>query len=400
MMLRPKRDKLSSLVSGYYEYLPDGYDGVKKFPLIVFMHGLGHIGNGDSDLYVLATMALPAYLNEGMEIPFVVIMPQCSAWPGGGTVKDVIDYSVKNYAIDSGRIYVTGMSMGGAVTWEFAGQYPDIAACIVPVCPAYATDEAGLQKIAKAGLGVIGYHAKDDTIPYAYTEKPITRLNEIGINPKAEMTLYERGGHNIWDGVYEPDNKLYDQLLKYKRNAAMELKIKAHEEKYLTHTYGGVSSVAMIYGPYSSNDPRFKIGNTTEQNVYEQERWGDFFYTIPIANGQYSINMKFAELFYNSKGDRKFNVIINGKKVLSDYDILGEVPKFTAIEKLFITNVTDGIIKIEFTNGAKIAEIIISSSDVSAPPPPPPPPSQVKTEAEFIYPGGKYTLTTDGRWTK
>jgi hypothetical protein len=396
-MLTSRKNNLSSLVAGFYEYLPTGYDGVKKFPLIVFMHGHGHIGNGDSDLYVLATMALPAYLNKGMQIPFVVVMPQCSAWPTAGTVKDVIDYAVKNYAIDTERIYVTGMSMGGAVTWEFAGQYPDIAACVVPVCPAYATDEAGLQKIAKAGLKVIGYHAKDDTVcGYASTERPVNRLNELGITPKAEMTLYEKGGHNIWDGVYEPANNLYDTLLKYKRNAAMELKIKSYETKYLTHLRGGISSIDMIYGANSISDPRFKIQNTTEQGVYQYERWGDFFYEIPVDNGSYIIVLKFAELFYNKKGDRKFNVVINGQKVLSDYDILAEVPKFTAIEKTFVADVTNGILKIEFSDGAKISEIIVSGSDAPAPPPP----NQIKTEAEFTFPGGKYILFTDGKWIK
>ena len=104
--------------------------------------------------------------------------------------------------------------------------------------------------------------------------------------------------------------------------------------------------------------------------------------------------MKFAEIWFNKPGDRKFNVEVNGLRVLDNFDMIAEAGKFTAIIKTFTATSINNQLVIKFSNNAKIAAIDITEGET------PPPPNQVKVEAEFIYPGGKYTLTTDGRWTK
>src|SRR5690606_2662938 len=40
------------------------------------------------------------------------------------------------------------------------------------------------------------------------------------------------------------------------------------------------------------------IQGTAEQNLYPNERWGNWTYAIPVANGRYDVRLHFAELYY------------------------------------------------------------------------------------------------------
>ena len=58
-------------------YLPDGYPGAPDaapWPLILFLHGAGQRGE---ELSLAVTEGLPAKLEGGDELPFVVVVPQC-----------------------------------------------------------------------------------------------------------------------------------------------------------------------------------------------------------------------------------------------------------------------------------------------------------------------------------
>jgi hypothetical protein len=207
----------------------------------------------------------------------------------------------------------------------------------------------------------------------------------------AEMTIMETGGHNIWDYVYDPALGLYDKMFTYIKGAStmpVKLTITSKDTRYLSQTRGGESSTVSLYGA-----PK-QIANTKEQELYQYERWGDFGYTIPVPAGKYTLTMKFAEIWFNKPGDREFNVEVNGLRVLDNFDMIAEAGKFTAIIKTFTATSINNQLVIKFSNNAKIAAIDITEGET------PPPPNQVKVEAEFSFPGGKYTLTTDGRWTK
>src|SRR5689334_5824806 len=67
------------------------------------------------------------------------------------------------------------------------------------------------------------------------------------------------------------------------------------------------------------------IVNSQDMAIYRSGRaglYGDFAYNIPVANGSYNVTLHFAEIQYWNKGDRIFNVAINGAQVLTNFDIL------------------------------------------------------------------------------
>ncbi|HMC85357.1 MAG TPA: PHB depolymerase family esterase, partial [Chitinophagaceae bacterium] len=135
---------VSPQIGGFYKALPARYDSTtKKYPLLVFLHGIGELGNGTTDLSKVLVNAVPKLLNQknfppqftvsGANYSFIVINPQFKAWPAATDVNAMIDYAIAHYRVDTSRIYVAGLSMGGGNTWDYGVAYPNRVAAIVPI---------------------------------------------------------------------------------------------------------------------------------------------------------------------------------------------------------------------------------------------------------------------------
>jgi hypothetical protein len=89
--------------------------------------------------------------------------------------------------------------------------------------------------------------------------------------------------------------------------------------------------------------------------VYQHARAGIFSYTIPglTSGSQYSVLLHFAETYFTAKGDREFNVAINGTTVLTNLDIYATVGANAALLETFTATAnSSGDIGIAFTVGA------------------------------------------------
>lgn len=131
-----------------------------------------------------------------------------------------------------------------------------------------------------------------------------------------------------------------------------------------------------------SNQNIVDIAGTDYDELYKTERSSDdvagsFSYNIPVPNGNYSVWLHFAEIWFGATGgsgtagaagDRVFSVNIEGAPALTDYDIIAEVGTMTAIKKLFHTMVGDGMLNIDFSakaNRPKVSAIeVLSPGDV------------------------------------
>jgi len=95
--------------------------------------------------------------------------------------------------------------------------------------------------------------------------------------------------------------------------------------------------------------------NAAPMAVYQHARSGVSTYTIPglTANSQYTVLLHFAETYFTAKGDREFNVAINGTSVLTNLDIYGIVGVNAALLETFTATAnSSGQIVIAFTAGA------------------------------------------------
>jgi hypothetical protein len=104
----------SSATISYLLYLPQGYGSGRagRWPLILFLHGMGERG---SDLEALKRHPLPEMLETRGDFPFIVVSPQltddCYAWDGRIELLDALITEVQGkYSVDPRRIYLTGLS--------------------------------------------------------------------------------------------------------------------------------------------------------------------------------------------------------------------------------------------------------------------------------------------------
>ena len=101
------------------------------------------------------------------------------------------------------------------------------------------------------------------------------------------------------------------------------------------------------------------ISGTTDDRLYQSERYGSFSYSIPLPNGNYTVLLRFAEIYRSAAGQRVFDVYVEGTKVISGLDIFARVGKNAAYTVSIPTTVGDGKLDIRFST-------IVDNPEVSA----------------------------------
>jgi len=197
----------------YLVQLPKAYHSksYEEWPLILFLHGAGEKGH---ELDIVKRFGPPKIADE-KDLPFVIVSPQC---PFGNRwtllieqLYDILKEVIIKYRVDTKRIYLTGLSMGGFGTWAMAIKFPDIFAAIAPVCggsqPQYA------RKIKHIPCWV--FHGENDkVIPVESSREMVYELNNLNANIK--YTEYKDVGHDSWTPAYN-DSELFEWFLEQKK---------------------------------------------------------------------------------------------------------------------------------------------------------------------------------------
>ena len=239
-----------SISNAYYEYLPQGYSatGSQSYPLLIFVHGEGELGDGSpADLPAVLANGPPMQINEGIfpssftvngqSFSFIVISPQFTVWPADQTLDTVIDYAIQHYNVDQTRIYLTGLSMGGGVVWQYTGNnvtYANRIAAMVPICGASYPDVGRADIIAAGDIPVWATHnLNDPTCPVSYTEGYVANINAAPTppNPLAMETIFNADTHDAWTATYdlsfvtENGLNIYQWMLQFQRGSDVVLPI-------------------------------------------------------------------------------------------------------------------------------------------------------------------------------
>ncbi|MDB6128094.1 MAG: phospholipase/carboxylesterase, partial [Verrucomicrobia bacterium] len=166
----------------YLLYLPKGYrtDARRQWPLLVFFHGRGERG---WNLSFVKRHGPPKLIAQGHTFPFIVVSPQCSGeyWWNYPALEAFVDDIVRRYRVDLGRVYLTGLSMGGFATWALAENAPERYAAIAPVCG------GGEVRLARRlnRLPVWAFHgAKDEIILPKRTTELVSEIKKAGGKPR------------------------------------------------------------------------------------------------------------------------------------------------------------------------------------------------------------------------
>lgn len=201
----------------YLLFLPEGYGASdKKWPLILYLHGASIRGR---NLSKVERYGIPWEAKNRKNFPFIVIAPLC---PSGirwvdmddGCIMGLVDSLLDSLSVDTDRVYVTGVSMGGHGAWYLASRYPERFAAVAPLCGRVDTKWA--EKLVSVPAWVF-HGSKDRVCPIRYSDGIVEALAAGGGNVR--YTVYPGGGHDIVMRTYGND-MLYDWLLAQRKNTA------------------------------------------------------------------------------------------------------------------------------------------------------------------------------------
>jgi dienelactone hydrolase len=232
-------DPATGETMGYRLFVPDNYDPTRSYPLVLFLHGAGERGS-DNEAQLTANQGATIWATpeEQAKHPAFVLAPQSGfnsktqGWTSLSThgqndpfrpqkelvtAYDILEKVRGEFNIDSGRIYVTGVSMGGFGTYTLAIAHPTEFAAIVPICG--GGDPARLATIAKLPIWIF-HAAKDPTVGVGFSRNSVAALKKAGGHPR--YTEYPAGAyfyptaHYSWTSAYA-DADMRDWLFKQSR---------------------------------------------------------------------------------------------------------------------------------------------------------------------------------------
>ncbi len=235
-------------VMPYRYYLPAGYDDSIDYPLVLFLHGSGESGY-DNDRQVRVHIGGLIDKTES-EYPAILVAPQLVLPRGWGPnqpyaidqTPGILAHLIDTLSVDTNRLYLTGLSMGGFGSMEYLRYYhvdqPDVLnfSAVAPM------SGAGLGfGFSPQALGVMNdtptwlFHGSNDpAVPssdsrYSFqllvsadsdplpSPLPPIDFNETALGqPTAVVgdiryTEIVGGGHAIWGPIYN-NNEFYDWM--------------------------------------------------------------------------------------------------------------------------------------------------------------------------------------------
>ena len=151
-----------------------------------------------------------------------MVSPQCpegQRWDND-VVLALLDEVTERYRVDRGRVYLTGLSMGGFGTWSLGLAHPERFAAIAPICGGgdpLALLLADPKKVnALKTLPVWAFHgAKDPVVKLEESQRMVDTLKKFGCK-EVELKVYPEAQHDSWTETYN-NPKLYDWFLAHRR---------------------------------------------------------------------------------------------------------------------------------------------------------------------------------------
>ena len=209
----------------------------QKYPLVVFLHGAGERGidNTAQLQYFPTQMAEPRWRDR---FPCYVLAPQCredrkwvevdwtspsdpvmpeSASEQMQSVVQMIRRTVSDEQIDTSRIYLTGLSMGGFGSFDLGIRHPDWFAAVAPICG--AADPNRMSALKDTPMWIT-HGEQDDVVSVNRGRSAFKALRDAGGHPV--YVEFPGVGHNSWTPVYEDNDGLVPWMFRQARAVAPE----------------------------------------------------------------------------------------------------------------------------------------------------------------------------------
>jgi len=210
----------------YAVFVPKSYrpGTTQKYPVIIFLHGVGEgAGLGEGDLKNLTVGLGPAVARKADTFDFIVIFPQSDGgWnPDSDYTRDMftaLANTAREYPIDPQRVYLTGLSTGGAGTWAIGAKYRDNFAALVPM-GSNGSSPDGAEQLTQ--VAVRAYCSMFGDMFAGWNDQSmVKRIKELNPSANAQFIATPTFGHDCWENVYGGD-ELYAWLKAQRRSAGL-----------------------------------------------------------------------------------------------------------------------------------------------------------------------------------
>ena len=198
---KTQKTTVETTALNYILTAPDDIQPGEKLPLIVFLHGAGERGDDIKlvQIYCVPKLFVANPCHNGIRA--YTLSPQC---PHNKTWIDykkelisLIDTVASSNQVDTERISLCGISMGGFGTWEMAMTYADRFYKIAPLCGGGMNWRAWALK-----MPIRVYHGKlDDVVPICQSEAMVNSIKIQGGD--VDFIVYDDLSHNCWDRAFE-----------------------------------------------------------------------------------------------------------------------------------------------------------------------------------------------------
>ena len=160
----------------FWVYTPEDYEpGGHPLPLVIFLHGRSLCG---TDLNKVKRYGVLNAIERGKIVPAFVLAPQN---PGGSwnpqKLYALLEWMEANYPIDSTRVYVLGMSLGGYGTMDFAGTYPDKIAAAMALCGGTTLRDSQKDGLGRLPLWIM-HGTADRAVPVSCSKTVVEYLQK------------------------------------------------------------------------------------------------------------------------------------------------------------------------------------------------------------------------------
>ncbi|OGQ79531.1 MAG: hypothetical protein A2289_05645 [Deltaproteobacteria bacterium RIFOXYA12_FULL_58_15] len=184
------------------------------YPVLLFLHSAGSRGarHGEHIAHITEFLRV-ASLQHPMYVVAPVV-PRGELWATYGwstehsvmqaeptdnllLTRQLLNQLQAELPIDTERIYVTGVSMGGYGTWEAVQRWPGDFAAAVPICGGGDPTRAN----TLVNMPIWAFHGiDDDVVPVAETRQMIEAIRRGGGEPR--YTEYPAVNHAAWEPAY------------------------------------------------------------------------------------------------------------------------------------------------------------------------------------------------------
>ena len=200
----------------YRVYVPKNYDGKKKMPLILALHGAG----GNQNYFFRDTYGMPDLMEKygfifveplgysrfgaygALLLPRVPVDPDPNALPNPEPkgrpqlspeegakatelsekdVLNVLDIVEKEYNVDRSRVFLMGHSMGGNGTWYLGQKYADKWAAIAPMSSGFGYVDYPLERLKGIPI-MVTVGARDIAMHGPQAQAQVARFKAAGLN--------------------------------------------------------------------------------------------------------------------------------------------------------------------------------------------------------------------------